>query len=380
MGLVIMNPGFDRLKETIIETGLCTRCGGCQASCPVDAISFTARGVELTGECISCGNCVAICPGGGIDMASHERRLFKKSRKSGFGNRLGIYQKKEQLKAGDEEVFRSGYTGGRVSAVLIHALDKGFIDAALLTDWSGTGDLSIGKGVIARTREEVLSAASSKYVFTPVLNLLKDIRDDSSVKSAALVGLPCHLHAFRKMEVHKGTRDLTSKVTYLIALNCGAANLDEEGWGGLIEELTGVNRSDMAGFSAEKISSAVVRFDVTRRDGKIIKKKIPLTRYLKKILEKGVWPRCKLCPDYSGELSDITFGAPYIRTRKGIDLVESAKNSNDLVRSSTKHVLVQSLTDLTISVRKRSRARKNIRKRKREGQPYPDFSKSGEKG
>jgi coenzyme F420 hydrogenase subunit beta len=308
-----MNFGFQDLKERIIDTGLCNRCGGCQASCPVNAISFTRTGLELAGECISCGNCTVVCPGGEIDLSFHEKRLFGSQRSSTFGRKLGIYIRKEYLKAGEDKVFRSGYFGGKVSALLIHALEKELIDAALLTDWSGTDELSIGRGVIARNREEVLSASSSKYVFSPVLNLLKDVRDDTGIGSAALVGLPCHIHAFRKMEIHEGTRPLTEKIRYVISLNCGTTNLTEEKWRMIIEEFTGISEKDISRFSARKISGTVIRFKVQTKLGYKLERDIKMSRYMARLATIGAWPRCMMCPDYSGELSDISFGAPYIR-------------------------------------------------------------------
>ncbi len=367
---------FSYLQSNIIDKGLCTRCGGCQASCPVEAISFTKEGVKLTGECIECGNCASICPGGGIDLASYVKRLFGKKRRSEWGDRLGIHIRKEFLEAGEKEVFKMGYFGGRVSALLIHALNNGTIDAALLSDWSGTDALSIGRGVIARNREEILSASSSKYLFSPVLNLLRKIKDDRTIETVALVGLPCHIHAFRKMEAHPGTRSLTEKVSVLISLNCGATNLDEENWKRIIEKLTYVSGSDISRFSAKKVSGNTIRFHVEKIDGSMVEKDIPLTKYVRGIQKFGVWPRCMICPDYSGELSDISFGAPYIRTQRGADLIDSAKVSGVLVKASFKMRMSQVLTDTIIARRKLWHTKKNIKKRKRRGLPYPNYSKN----
>lgn len=365
---------FSYLQSDIIDKGLCTRCGGCQASCPVEAISFTKEGMKLTGECIECGNCASICPGGGIDLASYEKRLFGKERRSERRDRLGIHIRKEYLKAGEEEVFKKGYFGGRVSALLIHALDNGTIDAALLTDWSGTEALSIGRGVIARKREEVLSASSSKYLFSPVLNLLRKIKDDRTIGTVALVGLPCHIHAFRKMELHPGTRSLTEKVIVLISLNCGAPNLDEDNWRRIIEKLTDMSGSDISRFSARKVSGANLRFHVEKVDGSTVEKDIPVTTYMRGIGSLGVWPRCLMCPDYSGELSDITFGAPYIRTQRGADLIDSAKGSGALVKAGFKMQMSQVILDLIMPRRKLWHTKKNIQKRKRRGLSYPNYS------
>jgi coenzyme F420 hydrogenase subunit beta len=373
-----MKPGFTALKESIIDTGLCTRCGGCSAVCPVDAISFTTMGMKLTGKCINCGNCMAICPGGGVDMAFHESRLFNSARRSEMGRGLGIIRRKKYLRASDPEIFKKGYFGGRVSALLIHALEKKMIDAALLTDWSGRYNLSIGKGIIARTRKDILDAASSKYVFSPVLGLLKNVADDNSIRSIAVVGLPCHVHALRKMEDYGPTSRLTEKVSYVISLNCGGPNLSERKWGEVIQEVTEVPVEEIESFNARKKSGRILRFTVRRKDGAIREEDISFIDYLKKINSKGVWERCRMCPDYSGELSDITFGSPYIRTGKGEELIITSLEAGVLETDSLKRKLYQMFIDSVLPRKKRRNARNTIRRRKKERLPVPVFS-SGSK-
>ena len=364
---------FIDLKKNIIDTGLCTRCGGCAASCPVDAISFTNTGMVLTGDCISCGNCVTICPGGGVDLSSHEERLFGSSRRKPLGSPLGIFRKKVDLSAHDINILKRGYFGGRVSAILIHALEAGYIDAALLTDWAGPGNLSIGSAGIARTREDVLGFASSKYVFSPVLSELKELDKDDTIQKAAIVALPCQVHAFRNMELHPGTVRLTRKIEYVIGLNCGASNLSEEKWKRIIEKLTDVEQEDILDFRARKISGTDIHFKVTKKDGLVVEKEMPLNRYLAQINKLDVWPRCMMCPDYSNDLSDITFGMPYIRTEKGERLVDSAIKANALKRSSMGRKVAQFVIDQIMPRRKRIRTKKSIARRKREGRPYPRF-------
>ena len=369
-----MPSGFSELKSRIIDTGLCTRCGGCAASCPVDAISFTSRGMELTGECIECGICLEICPGKGMDLSFHERRLFGRSRKKPQGGPIGIHRSRMDLTASEREVFIKGYYGGRVSALLIHLLEKDEIDAALLTDWSGTEELSVGRGVVARSREDVLRSASSKYVFSPVLSLLKEIYGDESIRSAALVGLPCHIHAFRNMELHPGTEHLVKKVAYVISLNCGGANLDEEHWKALVEKLTGVNGEDIASFRSRKVSGTGLRFTVTRKGGGVVEKEMPLRTYLAEIDRSGIWERCRMCPDYSGELSDITFGMPVMRTPRGEEAVLSAVKEGALMRSSFKRRASQRVIDMVMSRRKKWRAKRTMARREKEGKRVPRFS------
>ncbi|KXS42248.1 4Fe-4S binding protein [Methanolobus zinderi] len=48
----------------IVDKDLCTGCGACVDSCPVEAISMNDQDLaEVDAEaCVDCGDCVEICP------------------------------------------------------------------------------------------------------------------------------------------------------------------------------------------------------------------------------------------------------------------------------------------------------------------------------
>lgn len=362
--------GFSELHDEIMANDLCTRCGGCASVCPVNAIAMTNRGPELVGNCIGCGKCLKVCPGPGIDSTGLEKRVFGADvRKRSFAPN-GRYIERVHLVASDKEVFRKGYFGGRVSTVLIGALERGDIDAALLTDWSEGNGLSISKGKVARTRREVLGLAGSKYSWSDVLTLLPVIAGDPSIVKAAIVCLPCQVQALRKMAADPSTEHLVAKVRYIISLNCGAPMVDEEEWGRIIEELTGVRALSIKGFRAYKTSSKWIMFEVRTAEG-WKGTELPIYRYLRRITKAEKWPRCLMCDDYSGELSDITFGAPLVRTERGKELLERAKAEGRFWRPSFKRRTFQDLMDIYWAIRKKMVARKNIRKRMRKGLKVP---------
>jgi len=72
----------EKIADTIIanhnvrvEGSLCTRfrspksgCTSCADICPVDAISLSGKGAELTGACNECGVCLSVCPNGVFSM------------------------------------------------------------------------------------------------------------------------------------------------------------------------------------------------------------------------------------------------------------------------------------------------------------------------
>ncbi len=53
---------FATLKKQVIDTGLCSSCGACIASCSEHALEMINDRPRLTGKCTACGVCVHQCP------------------------------------------------------------------------------------------------------------------------------------------------------------------------------------------------------------------------------------------------------------------------------------------------------------------------------
>ncbi len=98
---------------------------------------------------------------------------------------------------------------------------------------------------------------------------------------------------------------------------------------------------------------------------------LPIYRYLKRVNRAGKWPRCLMCSDYAGELSDITFGAPLVRTERGKELLDRALAEGRLKRPGLKRRVFQDLMDTYWAMRKKRTAKANIRKRRKMGLKIP---------
>ncbi|MEA3253893.1 MAG: coenzyme F420 hydrogenase/dehydrogenase beta subunit N-terminal domain-containing protein, partial [Chloroflexota bacterium] len=188
------------IKE-ITDRSLCTGCGTCVALCPSSAIKLikdNSRGLYLPSiddeACNQCGICLDVCPGHSVDFRELNKDVFGKEPEDILlGNYLGCYIGH----ATDYEIRYNSASGGLVTALLIFALEEGMIDGALATRMKRDNPLE-PEPFIARTKEEIISAAKSKYCPVPANITLREIlaRDGKY----AVVGLPCHIQAVRKAE------------------------------------------------------------------------------------------------------------------------------------------------------------------------------------
>jgi coenzyme F420-reducing hydrogenase beta subunit len=132
-----------------------------------------------------------------------------------------------------EEIFQRGAVGGTTTGLVYYLMKKGFIVAAALTKRRHPDRLFCMHPVpyIATTLEEVMEGAHSKREASPVLTQLKELSKYSKV---AIVGVPCHIQAIRKLQVicqdevlsrklstlASVAEKLTKNIQYAISINC----------------------------------------------------------------------------------------------------------------------------------------------------------------
>lgn len=167
----------DRLEKRVVRAGICTGCGACVAVAPQGKARMlaTEAGVEpeFDRDCVLPALAWEACPGKGVDYPA----LYR----SHFGGvpedwRVGHIDRLWTGHAADEEVRRTGASGGVTSAVLIHLLESNRIDGAILVR-QGIPTPDQASWFIARTPEEVLLCAQSVYVPVSVLDVLPELAD-----------------------------------------------------------------------------------------------------------------------------------------------------------------------------------------------------------
>ena len=142
---------WKELHEEVITSGLCTGCAGCVISCPHDVIGydhvqggFKPFHIEEELGADNCGHgekgctsCTRACPRFRTWEHEADEFLFNKTRTS--EDPSGIYKDIILTRASDDFIHEVGQDGGLVSAILIWALENGYVDAAL-TSYVGDGE------------------------------------------------------------------------------------------------------------------------------------------------------------------------------------------------------------------------------------------------
>ncbi len=345
----------DQTIQNIVEDGLCTGCGTCSGMCPQTAIEMLIDDEKGTyfpninhNKCTECGICVRVCPGTSVDFRHFNTQIFGKEPEDILiGNYLNFYIGHST----DDEIRYNSTSGGLITQLLIHALENGIIDGALVTKMNNNDPLR-PEPFIAKTKEEIINASKSKYCPVPANMILKEILKTDG--KFAIVGLPCHIHGVQKaMSINKKLREkihLTFGIMCSLTRNFFATEY-------ILKKLN-INKEDVTKLDYRG-KGYFGRFQITLKDG---------TKTSKPFHEINQWlrtfftpPRCTLCSDHAAELCDISFGDNWmpefqnekvgtsvviLRTKRAETLLNSALESKVIELTSVDRTrLVQSKMD-----------------------------------
>jgi coenzyme F420 hydrogenase subunit beta len=119
--------------------------------------------------------------------------------------------------AADPEIRRTGASGGVTSAVLIHLIETGRVDAAILVK-QGLPTPERASWFVARTTDEVLSCAQSVYVPVSVLDVLPHLEPG---KKYAMTLVPEQAAALRALQ--HGGDSRARQIHYVLGPYTGTA-------------------------------------------------------------------------------------------------------------------------------------------------------------
>lgn len=311
-----------------IKNDLCTGCGICEDVCPTHSIRIECRNGEnrpvLNSEsCLGdkCGRCLKVCPGIGCNLAEMANKFFL-NEDSKTDKYIGLFQNLHTGYSLDKEIRYHSASGGMVSQFLIYLLDKKIIDGAVVTGFSDDNHIT-PVSYIARTKEEVLKARSSKYCPVALNKVGNEIKNTEG--KYVIVGLPCHIQGFRKRALMD--RKFREKVVGYFSIYCSSNRtfyaqefllkkygIDKEKVKYFAFRDNGCLGSmviDVADKGAEFPTFATNKSSECRKSKSLIS--ISYIRYYGALRSFFKPRRCLTCIDHYGELADVCFGDIHIK-------------------------------------------------------------------
>ncbi len=295
---------WKELYAEVVTSGLCTGCAGCVVACPHDVLGYNdAGGVykpfhledELgPDDCVhgekGCTSCTRACPRFRAWEPEADELLFGRARRP--EEIAGISKDVILARASDKTVHEMGQDGGLVSAILIWCLDNGYIDSALVSYLEGDGSTWKAVPGVARTRDEVLAAAGSRYTYS-ANTMAYDKAVELGSSKIALVGMGCQTSSPPIMTARKA-----GKVSRRFALNIGllcSKTFDDAIFEELFEAKYGIVRSEIKKMNIKGV------FQIWTKNGDY---------HEVNLKECHQWTRdgCTSCPDFAAEHADISTG------------------------------------------------------------------------
>lgn len=191
---------YTDILDKVIETDLCSRCGTCTVACAVnsrDCLEYVDKPLRDNAACIDCGICLLSCSR--ADILLEKMGLITGGSKEGVGGFRSAYA----IRTTREDVRKVCQDGGFVTTLLLWAYEKGIIDAALL---SGVGKQpQLAQPLLARSAGEILSAAGTRYTYSPnVISLLSELPHLAPyfAGKVAFVGVPCQIQSLKKAQLN----------------------------------------------------------------------------------------------------------------------------------------------------------------------------------
>ncbi len=289
--------------QDVVDGRLCSGCGVCAYLAPGQLVMTDIPSVGLRPLPIDSVNGVPVagaalraCPGRAL---AHARDDLVDAPEGGeWGPVLEVYE----CWSTDPELRFRGSSGGVVSALAAHALASGGAVGVLQTR-AAQADALRNEAVLSRTREDILAAAGSRYAPASPGAGLQAI--ESADGPCVFVGKPCDVAGVRAAaDLRPG---LGERLALTIAIFC-AGTPTRRATEAVVRDLGGdpalVERVDYRGegwpglFRARSSEGAAYSTTYAEAWGSLSRSR--------------QW-RCMICPDHSGQFSDVSVGDPWYR-------------------------------------------------------------------
>lgn len=301
---------YKELEEAVWKKDICAGCRACITVCPGNTLAYDSKEnkpYQFT-PCVDCKACLDVCPRTPANYAAFRSTEI-----------VGPYLDIKSARAGIE--VERAQNGGVVTALLTAALEEDLVDCALVMGSDRWVQKAHPKVVFYP--DELSKTAGSKYDCNGVLEALKEIAKDDSIRSVAIVGTPCTIEAIGllRASTNEYATKLAQKVRFAIGLFCFEVFDDA-----MVGEVS--RRLGVPAWRITRMNAGEGKMTVTLRGGEV--KQLPLAS-LSEFVRKG----CKTCPDFTSKSADISVGSVgskpglstvIIRTAEGMGLYEIAQD------------------------------------------------------
>ena len=320
-------PLFSELYDKVISSeSICSGCGACVLICPKNRLLFkNFRPEQVSGDksvCTvnidgRCGLCAMVCP-----------RLNREDTSCNpEEDVIGKYTSILAARTTDQTLRKKGQDGGLVSSILKWGLESekwsSFVGYTHDENWQ------VFPLVITESNE-VTKTSGSKYTYTSIIDGLSRLYQSGLVNNPfAIVGLPCHIAAIRKL------KELNSKYLKGLVLCVGLFCSKAFSYEGLIKNKL-MKEMKITITDVHKMDIKKGLFTIEMNSGIIYQ--VPI-----KELQNYSHSGCSSCCDFSAELADISVGGlgingwtiALIRTEVGEEVMKAALSYGLIETSST---------------------------------------------
>ena len=324
---------FMELDEAVIDDGRCIQCGTCVAACPSDSIGIGDDDLpKLVKMCTGCSLCWDFCPRGGLRYERQWKITGGDDNVKGAGDPITEFSAKVE-----EDWRKDSQDGGVVTAVLIHLLEAGEIDGALIATESDDEPWK-AESFLATTPEELIENTGTIYNQTMALGNLgldqwehKLPDKDWDDLSLALVGTPCEIEGIRALQDfdwdYNSQEAGVRAIDYTIALMCTKNFNYYSLIGEQLEEKRGISPDEIG--KMDVLHGKMMAYD---HDGDLI-----LEEDVENFHDAAL-KGCDECADFTGFCADLTVGSVgssdeyssvIVRTEQGLDAWNLTKGDLD---------------------------------------------------
>lgn len=284
---------------------LCAGCGACAALAPgkvtiaVEAPGYLRPVQSALLDPAEEAAISRVCPGLGVRVDPAAGRSDPVL--------WGPYVSMQTGWATDDGLRFAGSSGGALSAILVHLLESGMVDAVLQT--AASSDLAIGnETVVSQDAAAVRVAAGSRYApSAPLEDLPLHL---ASGRRFAFVGKPCDAVALRAM----AKADPKVAAAFPVILSFFCAGVPSQAGGEEVLKALGVDPAEVAAFRYRGMGWPG-RATATLKDGS--ERSMSYHDSWGMILNRHVQLRCKICPDGVGMTADIVCADAWESDDKG---------------------------------------------------------------